>query len=105
MISIYGIILLEKTQIIVRMYEVNKKEWKLIHYENLPATPEEMTAKLATFFTTQNAKYVSQWKAGARGFAQSSLNRISSSLGLEIDNLLPLREQELLCKGLFTELW
>ena len=117
MIHVYGIILLEKTEIVIRIYEVNKKEWKLIHYQNYDLQPyatsadtkkslaEEVNAVLASFFTTDNARYVTQWKTGARGLTQPTLNYISSSLGLEIDNLTPTREQELLCKGLFTELW
>lgn len=137
MINIYGILLLEKTEIIIRIYEVSKREWKLIHYQNFTlkqrTTPavhqtigsevidreaqtepaqarreslaEEISIILADFFTTDNARYVTQWKTGAKGISQSTLNFISSSLGLEIENLSLHREQELLCKGLFTELW
>ena len=117
MIQVFGIILLEKTEIIIRIYEVNKREWKLIHYQNYDLYPfgsptdtkkslaEEISTILAEFFTTDNARYVTQWKTGARSISQSVLNNISSSLGLEIETLSLLREQELLCKGLFTELW
>lgn len=117
MVSIYGIILLEKSEIVIRIYEVNTTEWKLIHYQNFnllfrtaPAVHQESLAQeistlLAEFFTTEKARYVTQWKTGARTISQSTLNHISSSLGLEIENLNLIREQELLCKGLFTELW
>lgn len=118
MIHIYGIILLEKSEITIRIYEVNKTEWKLIHYQNFPITlstknmldnpshlAETISSVLADFFTTANARYVTQWKTGAKGIPPEAINYISSSLGLEIDKLTPLREQELLCKGLFTELW
>lgn len=116
MIHVYGIILLEKSEIVIRIYEVNKTEWKLIHYQNyqtlsLPPNnnhngiAEEISTILANFFTTDNARYVTQWKTGARNLSRSTINHISASLGLEIDTLSPLREQELLCKGLFTELW
>src|SRR4029079_11753428 len=99
MIHVYGIILLERTEIIIRVYEVNKKEWKLIHYQNValkqrvaPAVQqeslvEEISSLLATFFTTDNARYVTQWKAGARGISQSTVNAVSSTLGLELDNI------------------
>lgn len=137
MIHIFGIILLEKTAIVIRIYEVNKHEWKLIHYQNFNLKPrltpavhqaigsevidreaqtesaqarreslaEEINSVLANFLTTDNARYVTQWKTGARGISQTTTNFISSSLGLEIDTITPHREQELLCKGLFAELW
>lgn len=117
MIHVYGILLLEKTEIVVRIYEVNKTEWKLIHYQNFPlqlrslpaihqeSLADEISNKLADFLTTDNARYVSQWKTGSRGISQSTLNKISATLGLQIDNITVIREQELLCKGLFTELW
>lgn len=117
MVSIYGIILLERTEIVIRVYEVAQREWKLIHYQNFtlmlrtaPAVHQESLAQeistiLANFLTTDHAQYITQWKTGARNISQSTLNRISASIGLEIDNFTPIREQELLCKGLFTELW
>ena len=105
MISIYGIILLEKTEIVLRIYEVNRSSWKLIRYENIKTTPDEIITRLAKYFTTKDAQFVTQWKVGGRGLTQANLNLISSSLGLEIDSLRVIREQELLCKGLFTELW
>jgi hypothetical protein len=117
MVKVYGIILLEKTEIIIRIYEVIKTEWKLIHYQNYhipvyesPADTkksiaEEISTLLATFFTTDNARYVTQWKTGARSISPQTLNYISGSLGLQIENIDFIREQELLCKGLFTELW
>jgi len=103
--SLYGIILLEKTTVIIRLYEVSKNAWKLIHYQNVASRPEDISTILATFFTTKEAQFVSQWKTGARGLPQVLLNNVSSSLGLAIDTLTDIREQELLCKGLFTELW
>ena len=116
MIHIYGIILLEKTEIVIRIYEVNKVTWKLIHYQNYQTFPkssgdnhktlaEEISTILANYFTTDNARYVTQWKTGARNIPPAAINYISASLGLEIENITPHREQELLCKGLFTELW
>lgn len=117
MILICGIILIEKTEIAIRIYEVNKTEWKLIHYQNFemkfphPSVTyqeefaNEISTVLANFLTTEHASYVAQWKTGARNVSKSTLNRVSASLGLEIENLSGIREQELLCKGLFTELW
>lgn len=109
MIHVYGIILLERTEIVIRIYEVNKTEWKLIHYQNFQVHQEsladEISTLLAEFLTTDNARYVTQWKTGARTISKTTLNHISASLGLEIESISPMREQELLCKGLFTELW
>jgi hypothetical protein len=117
MIHICGIILLEKTEIIIRIYEVNKDAWKLIHYQNFhlmlrnapvvhqDSLANEISTMLADFLTTDKARYVTQWKTGSRTIAQTTLNRVSASLGLEIESLSFIREQELLCKGLFTELW
>ena len=103
--SFYGVILLEKQGIYVRLYEVTNHAWKLIQYQKFESSPDEISSILANFFTTKEAQYITQWKTGARGLPQSLLNTVSSTLGLAIDSLTMIREQELLCKGLFTELW
>jgi hypothetical protein len=103
--SLYGVILLEKSAVSIRIYEVAQQAWKLIHYQNIISSPEDVSTTLADFFTTKDAQHVMQWKTGARGLPQTVLNRVSSTLGLAIDSITPQREQELLCKGLFTELW
>jgi hypothetical protein len=103
--SFYGVILLEKHVVIIRLYEVTLNAWKLVYSQNIVSEPKALSSILANFFTTKDAQYVTQWKTGARGLPQTLLNNVSASLGIPIDSLTLLREQELVCKGLFTELW
>lgn len=114
MIQRCGIILLDKTEIIIRIYEVDHKEWRLLQYQStqLQMSSEEKAPKvelivesLADFLVSDNSSHVSEWKVSARGLDYAMTKLISAAIGLNIENLTTLREQELLCKGLFTELW
>lgn len=109
----FGIILLENMQLIIRIYEADNAEWRLLHYHDndFPFEKDEakkaiaISQKIADFLTTEPAQHVVEWKTCARQLPQPVVNKISSVTGLPIENLTPLREQELLCKGIFTELW
>jgi hypothetical protein len=114
MLDRYGIILLDKTEIIIRVYEVDQKEWRLLQYQstqleksdddNGPKT-ETVIEILADFLVSDNGSHVSEWRVSARGISYPSVKQISSATGMNIETISLLREQELLCKGLFTELW
>jgi hypothetical protein len=114
MIQKFGVILLEKPEIIIRIYEADNKEWRLIHYQSIPMQfslhDEELSTRatimtLSEFLISSDAEHVTEWKTCARGFNHRLIREISLTLGLTIENLTVLREQELLCKGMFTELW
>lgn len=111
MIQRVGIFLLEKSEVIIRIYEVDEKEWRLLHYQciQLQSVNEKHTTliieSLADFLTSNDGMHVSEWKLAARGVSHEDIAQVSSAIGLHIETITPLREQELLCKGLFTELW
>lgn len=110
----YGVILLDSTDIIFRIYETTDKEWKLVHYHSarlFTLTKEgeikitDIMEVIAEFLTTQYAQHIAEWKTCSRHLPQPMIEELSAGLGFKIENITPLREQELLCKGMFTELW
>ncbi len=109
-----GIILLERTEIIIRIYEADGKEWKLQHYQNKEFQVSKETKQtevdiiineIASFMLSDYAKFISEWKACARYLPTPFTKVITSATGFRIENLSQTREQELICKGMFTELW
>jgi hypothetical protein len=110
----FGIILLDSTEIIFRIYEANNKEWKLVHYHSaklFTMTPEgeirtaDILEVIAEFLTTQYAQHIAEWKICSRHLPQPMIHDVEKGVGFKVEIISPLREQELLCKGMFTELW
>ena len=109
MIQRYGIILLDTTEITIRIYEVSHTEWRLLQYQNtqLKHAEKQMTEIIETLadFLVEDGTAVSEWKIAARGISSSTIHHVSSAIGMNIEIITPLREQEIISKGLFTELW
>jgi hypothetical protein len=105
----YGVILFDSTEIIVRVYVVAKAEWRLEYYHNMQfpksTTSLTITEMLAEFFLSEQAQDIAEWKISSRGFSLSLIKDVAKATGTDIEGLTMLREQELLCKGMFTELW
>ncbi len=110
----YGVILLDSIEIIFRIYESDGNEWKLLYYHSAKlytVTPEgeikgaDILEVIAEFLTTEYAQHIAEWKACSRHIPQAQVDDIAKGLGFKIERITPLREQELLCKGMFTELW
>lgn len=106
----YGVILFDTNELIFRVYEVLNAEWKLTHYhcDILPNTVFDTTSvmeKIAEFFSTEHAQHIAEWKTASRHVPQTITDEVSRAIGIKIEPITPDREQELLCKGLFTELW
>jgi hypothetical protein len=110
----YGVILLDSTELIFRIYEADDKEWKLVHYHSaklFTMTPEgeirvtDIMEVIAEFLTTQYAQHIAEWKVCSRHIPTAITEELERGIGFKIENITPLREQELLCKGMFTELW
>lgn len=104
----YGIVLLEKKEIILRVYEAGEKEWRLIFYQNKVLQNDGaagITEAIAEFLVSEQTQHIADWKLCSRNIPQSVIRKVSSATGFAIENLTELREQELLCKGMFTELW
>jgi len=110
----YGVLLLDKAEIIIRIYETNQKEWKLLYYQSMELPPRELTTDtqaspiietIAEFLVSDYAQNVIEWRTCARNISDTVIRDVASSTNFRIENLTLLREQELLCKGMFTELW
>lgn len=109
----HGVILLDDSEIIFRIYETTDAEWKLSHYYSSiikSSSPQQIQANdileiIGDFFATEYAQHIAEWKIGSRHLSTTLTHEISRTLDIPIENISKLREQELLCKGIFTELW
>ncbi len=101
----YGIILFDQSLIIIRIYETNTYSWKLVHYFEKTFTLEEISGILLDFFASPHAQHIAEWKVCARATHDTIIHSIKKMTGILIETLTPAREQELICKGMFTELW
>ena len=112
--ELYGIIFLDRTEVILRIYQMDDKEWKLLHYEDkaLPSEQSnteppvtEIAESIFSLLAPPYARHVVEWKACGRNISGKLFADIAEATGLQMENLSKLREQELLCKGIFTEFW
>jgi hypothetical protein len=109
----YGIIFVDQNTIIVRIYETNELEWRLIYYVNKPlpiSNPAEQDTgiyaeAIADLLSTPELQHIAEWRVFTRSIAPTIVSDLRTATGLKIEALTPLREQELLCKGMFTEFW
>src|SRR6266404_9498207 len=105
----YGVILLDDTEIIFRIYETTDHEWKLYHYHSslLPSSNAlEATAVLeiiGNFFLTEYAQHIAQWHMCSRRQPKKLVRELTRVLAITVEDISLHREQELLCKGMFTE--
>lgn len=108
MITHFGIILLDETEIIFRIYVTSDTEWSLFHYHNSLLYSFEANVILdiiGNFFTTEIAQHIAEWKICSRHQQKKVLRKISQLLSMPIEDISLAREQELISKGMFTELW
>ena len=114
MIERFGIIFVDGTEIALRVYSTNHKQWRLVHYANRDLldkkrekiiTAYTIAEEIADLFTTTYATKVIEWKICMRDITRETAAEIAHATGLKVEHLERIREQELLCKGLFTEFW
>ena len=108
MIRRHGVILLDETEIIFRIYETTEHEWKLFHYHSalLPSfETSDILEIIGNFFATEYAQHSAEWKICNRHYPKKVINDLSQTLSVSIEDISLHREQELICKGMFTELW
>jgi|SRR6185369_1323503 len=110
----FGIIFADKTEIILRVYQVENSKWQLLHLASRDLTDKKRENKIsaydiaeviADFFSTSYTQQVIEWKICAREIAKEKVTEIGLATGLRVEYLDRTREQELICKGMFTELW
>ena len=107
----HGVVLLDDREIIFRIYDTTDREWRLFYYHSapLPTTrplePSDLLEVIGNFFSTEYAQHIAEWKICSRNYPKKLTNDLSRALAIAIENISPHREQELICKGMFTELW
>lgn len=107
----HGIVLLDEREIVFRIYETSNTEWKLFHYHSalLPANhtveASDLLEIIGGFFSTEYAQHIAEWKICSRHLSHEIIHDVSQALAINVEDLNLNREQELLCKGMFTELW
>lgn len=106
----YGILLIDKGVCIVRIYEVNFRSWKLQHYVEFDIkigdhlNIDKVSQVFVEFITSSQAQHITEWKVTARSTDERIVHVVKQIMSLDIEILSPAREQELLSKGMFTEL-
>lgn len=112
MIERFGVLLIDGFELILRIYETNENEWKLVYYfsKNFTGTPAQhipdaATTTIAMLFSDEYTQHIAEWRLCARSAENNLTQEIAALTGLHIEYLTTQREQELLCKGMFTELW
>lgn len=106
----YGVIFLDEAEIIFRIYETTEREWKLSHYHSSLLASESIQTDdileiIGNFFSTEYAQHIAEWKMCSRNHPKKILNELARTLAIPIEDISLHREQELICKGMFTELW
>ena len=108
----YGVLLIDDTELVIRIYEVTHQVWKLISYFSKelplrpsPATMSPITIFLADFFSSTNAQHIAEWKMCSKNASDLFTKEVYRITGTPVEELTKSREQELICKGIFTELW
>lgn len=110
----YGIILVDGTEIILRVYQTDGKIWQIIHTttrdlldnnREKAVTAYDIAEVIADLFATTQTQKVIEWRICTRFQPRDTVVEIAHATGLRIEPLERSREQELLCKGMFTEFW
>jgi hypothetical protein len=112
MVRRFCIILIDDHQILIRVYELASSSFTLLYYKyyQLPHSSsdevqgETTTLLIADFFASPYSDHLVDWKIVGRNIQNSLLVEITSLLGSKIEYITPEREQELLCKGVLTEM-
>ena len=110
----YGVLLLDQTEVILRIYQIDNKEWRLLYYlsrdlgdkkPEATITAMDITEVITDFLGKKSTQHITDWHVCSRGIPQATIDAVSEATGFTIELLNRSREQELLCKGMFTELW
>jgi len=107
-----GVILLDKNEVIIRVYKKDTSAWQTIYNQNFDL---ETFNKHFTVEASQIIEIIAQislspetagtesWQIGARNLPENVFKSIKEATGLPGEILTLEREQELICKGLLCE--
>src|ERR1700748_1920888 len=96
----HGVILLETTEVIFRIYEITDHEWKLSHYHSslIPAYQQLESATIleiiGSFFTTEYEQHIAVWKICSRHYPKALIRELSRAIDISIEDISLHREQE-----------
>ncbi len=114
MIEYVGIIFVDDTEIILRIYSITGGQWQLVHYvdhdlldkkRQKTISAYDIAEVIADLFSGTYEHTVVEWKICTRGITKETTAEIAHATGLKVEHLNRIREQELICKGLFIEFW
>lgn len=114
MIELFGIIFVDDTEIVLRIYSIEKRNWQLVHYTSQDLLDNRREATISAYdiaevivflFSQSYSQKVVEWKICARGITKATAAEIAHATGIKVEHLQRIREQELICKGLFSEFW
>ena len=110
----FGIIFVDNTEIVLRIYSIDDNQWQLTHYTSTDLLDKkrektisayDIAEVIADLFSTTYSHKVIEWKICTRGITRDTAAEIAHATGLKVEHLERIREQELICKGLFSEFW
>lgn len=109
-----GIILLDNTEVVVRLYALpTNGSWKLLHSAtpdltqfaaHKPVSHFDIIETIANTFHLAHQYHITSWKICARGLSPETLEQVLQVTNYTIEDLTLVREQDLLCRGILAEL-
>lgn len=110
----FGVLMIDTTEVVLRIYQKDDKQWRLHHYADKDLidfrrektiSPYDIAEVIADFFSDFHSQSVIEWKICVRNSTKENAAQIALAIGQRIEFLGRQREQELISKGLFTEMW
>src|SRR5437762_1060404 len=94
-----GVILLDETEIIFRIYETTDHDWKLFHYYSSLLTSSDrlklsdVLEIIGDFFATEYAQHIAEWKICSRHHPKKLAQELAYALAINVENISLHREQ------------
>lgn len=108
----YGIILLDKTTVIIYIYRYTKDKRLIVlntnTYDLTSLTTKtidaaQIVAILMSLFLSHKS-FIEQWRLMSRGFSDDIVTDVAKTLDIPSEMLTLQKEQELLCKAMAHEI-
>lgn len=108
-----GIILIDGFEVLIRVYQSIGGGWKQLRSQNRDLSlfqrgkelkSSEVIEVIAEVSLSGYSLGVSDWRIIVRDLSDETIHNIQLATGLKINNLTLVREQELICKGILSEI-
>lgn len=102
-----GVILVEREEIIMHVYQIDGNcHFLLVSSQHYPLPPvhTEVVKVIAEFLTIGSQYRIEDWKLCLRFYSPIISKHIFSATGMQIETLTLSREQELLLRGMSSEM-